>query len=157
MNGDELIEPMRRGADNRLYPTELGWLLPPNLAMVPLNESAKEIFALFKRSIGNQVATRVTGFKPIRDALGHEVDGEPEFGHEPQGFITNQGHVVTAGSSSLQMRNGIPDTGGGGSTATLDRGVARILGQEPNRQHSGPPMTQVRVLGTIAPPAVQNG
>ena len=48
MNGDELVEPLRRGSDNIVRPVEIDWPLVPNLAMVPVNGPAQEIFALFK-------------------------------------------------------------------------------------------------------------
>lgn len=150
MFGDELIEPMRRGADNLIHPTELDWLLPPSLAMVPLNEPAREIFALFKASIGNQKSVRVSGIS------GKGAAAEPVFAANANeaGFLTNQGHVVMSTSASVQKFNGGPEQAG---NAGLDRGLARIRGQEVMRQHSGPPTIQVRTLGTIAPPAVQNG
>ena len=104
MNGDEIVEPVRRGADNRVYPTELDWLLPPNLAMVPLNEPAQEIFALFKQSIGNQISTRLNNHTPT---------GDPVFGAETDRyFVTNQGRVVTAGSQTdalAERRRSWPD------------------------------------------------
>ncbi len=155
MNGPELVEPMRRGGDNRVYPTELGWLLPPSLAMAPINDPAREIFALFKELIGNQAGTRVTSFTPVRDVLGREIDGVPQFGPEPAGFVTNQGRVVTTASATMALHNGFEVAAP--QSRTGDRSAARILNQEANRQHSGPPTVQVRVLGTIAPPAVQNG
>jgi hypothetical protein len=146
MNGDEIVEPVRRGADNRVYPTELDWLLPPNLAMVPLNEPAQEIFALFKRSIGNQISTRLNN---------HTQTGDPVFGAETDRyFVTNQGRVVTAGSQTDALRHAVDP---GPTEPLVQRGMARIRGQDAMRQHSGPPTIQVRVLGTIAPPAVQNG
>lgn len=154
MSGDELIEPMRRGADNIVVPTEIDWLLPPNLAMVPMNGPAQEVFALFKRSIGNQVSTRV-----VRVA-GQDADAEPVYANSNESYmLTSQGHAVTGGSASLKLRNTVElELGSPPATGNpLDRGVARIRGQNPARQHSGPPTIQVRTLGTIAPPAVQNG
>jgi hypothetical protein len=149
LNGDELIEPMRRGADNLVVPTELNWPLPPNLAMLPLNGPAKEIFALFKESIGNQASVRVSGIS------GKGAAAEPVFASgEDRFFVTNQGRNVTTGTATMALHNA---TGSQPSIAPAARGRASIHGQDPMRQGNGPPTIQVRVLGTIAPPAVQNG
>lgn len=154
MNGDEIVEPLRRGADNRVYPTELDWMLPPNLVMVPMNEPAREIFGLFKDSIGNQKSVRVGGVS------GTGAAAEPQFVAEQERFvITHQGRIVTTGSATDALRNTVSTAGQaiGATEPLVQRGMARISGQDPARVHSGPPTIQVRVLGTIAPPAVQNG
>ena len=152
-NGDEIIEPLRRGGDNRVYPTEVNWLLAPNLAMAPLNTAAKEIFVLFKQSIGNQTNTRIRGVQ------GKGANAEPIFDtreHDDY-MITPKGNIVTGGSPTLQMRNTINPEDMGVAAPLVRQGIASISGQSAGRAHSGPPTIQVRVLGTIAPPAVQNG
>jgi len=149
MNGDELVDPMRRGADNLVVPTELNFPLPPNLAMVPVNEPAREIFALFKESIGNQASVRISGVS------GKGAAAEPVFASgEDQFFVTNQGRNVTTGTATMALHNA---AGSQPTIAPAARGRASIHGQDPMRQGNGPPTIQVRVLGTIAPPAVQNG
>lgn len=144
MNGDEIIEPVRRQHDNTLAPTELNWPLAPNLAMVPINDAAHRIFALFKGSISNQSP---------RDAQKDGDRARPPMTDDTY-IVTHGGRVVTAGSQTQSLRNVVRTNDG--PMLTPDRS-GRLAGQEPNRIHSGPPTIQVRVLGTIAPPAVQNG
>ena len=147
MNGDELVEPLRRGSDNIVRPVELDWPLVPNLAMVPVNGPAQEIFALFKELIGNQANVKVV------NVVGQGPNAEPAFAtDQDRYFLTNQGHAVTTGSATLMTKSSTEP----GQPIAGRSGVS-IRGDDPRRVNSGPPTMQVRVLGTIAPPAVQNG
>jgi hypothetical protein len=140
--GSVLLEPVYRGADNRVYPTELAWLGIPNLAMEPQNASARAIMEAFKESIGNKVSTT---FK-IRDE-----DPSADQGLQTSYAVTSQGHVVTGGSATLMTRNRV-DTGQPAGVAMV-RNEPSVLVQNPGAL----PYKDIRVLGSIAPPARQNG
>jgi hypothetical protein len=154
--GGEIIEPYRRGGDNRVYPTELGSFEVPSLAMVPINDTASAIFALFKESIGNQSSTRVVG------VFGEGVNADVRFANGPDAHVvTTNGRVNSAGADpgalSASAAKFLVDTP---EFAPKRKALPRmqIIGVEAGRvQQNGPPTKQVRVLGTVAPPAVQNG
>lgn len=159
--GEQVVEPLWRGADNRTYPTELGWLGIPNLAMEPQNESAQAIMDAFKESIGNKAAT---SFK-IRDK-----DPNPDEGIETEYGVTETGRLVTGGGVqqrkadlglvdkvSTAMLTRRPDLDRAGPGYQAGRGVILNQGASLRQQHGVAPYKDVRVLGSIAPPARQNG
>jgi len=132
--GETLVDPLWRGADNRVYPTVIGWRGIPNLAMEAENDWAKKIMAAFRASIGNQ--------------------GRQEAGVESGLALSPQGHVVSGGAASL-IASRDRDRAGPGSRAGLamvQNDTAQIM-----QQHGAAPYVDIRVLGTIAPPARQNG
>lgn len=142
-NGDEIIEPMRRGSDNILYPTDIKWPMAPSLAMRPLNEPARHIYSLFTAWLGNQGP---------RDAASDDGRARPPL-QPDEWVVTYGGRLVTGGTATQRIHSTKvrPDD------APIVPMGGQIVGQDPMRIHSGPPTKQVRVLGTIAPPAVQNG
>lgn len=51
--GDRVVNPYRVGRNKEAIPQEITWSRVPNLAMSPLNDIAKQIYAEFRASIGN--------------------------------------------------------------------------------------------------------
>jgi hypothetical protein len=51
--GDRVVNPYRVGRNKEAIPQEITWSHAPNLAMAPLNDIAKKVFAEFRASIGN--------------------------------------------------------------------------------------------------------
>lgn len=51
--GDRVVNPYRVGRNKEAVPQEITWSRIPNLAMSPLNDIAKQVFAEFRASIGN--------------------------------------------------------------------------------------------------------
>ena len=132
--GETLIEPLWRGSDNRVYPTEIKWLGVPNLAMEPTNDAASEIMQAFAESIGNR----------SRQALGVDTDLA----------LTPNGHVVKGAVASL-ISSRDRDRAGPGQHA----GIAMVQNEAAQliQQHGAPAYVDVHVLGSIVPPARQNG
>lgn len=128
-SGETLVDPLQRGADNKVSATKIRWAGVPNLAMEPINEIAAEIMAAFRESIGNQVPA--------------EVGVETNLG------LTDQGHVVMGGGIQ-QRKDRSADRPRLGSLIIDDDGVAIPNG-------GGPAYVDVHVLGSIAAPARQNG
>jgi hypothetical protein len=149
--GATLIEPLWRGADNRVYPTEIAYKGIPNLAMEPQNRIAKRIHGLFRVSIGNAPDTAFKMYDEMKAGLR---EPEPDQGIDRDFAATPNNHVVTGGAAAL-MRSRDRDRSGPGQNAGL--AVVRNQGAEIRMQHGVAPYKDVRVLGTIVPPARQNG
>jgi hypothetical protein len=125
--GEAIIEPLWLGNDKIHYPTEIMSPDVPNLAMVPINEPAKRIYALFLESIGS----------------GAELELK-----EPDGIALTPGGVVVRGNAAQQVARHL------GSDWI---GHDRPEGEFAEVRRNQPSQTKdVRVLGTIAPPARQN-
>lgn len=144
--GATLIEPLQRDpGSNRMYSTRIKWPLIPNLAMKPENKSAEKIMSAFMRSVGNVLGepTGLADGLPVPPAGGYiETDYD----------ITNQGRAVT-GLSAAQVGSRSHE----GATAR-PRGFGIVLDEKGSAiQNSGAPYIDVNVIGTIMPPARQNG
>lgn len=159
--GEQLIEPLWRGADNRVYPTELGWLGIPNLAMKPQNASARAIMDAFEESIGSKAETM---FKVLDD------HPEPDEGIETEFGVTESGRLVTGGgvqhrkedagrveTVSVAMLTRAPDLARAGPGHDVGLATVRNAGASLRQQYGVAPYKDVRVLGSIVPPARQNG
>ena len=148
--GSTLIEPLQRGADNRVRPARIIHWDIPNEAMRPANEPAAQIHDAFLQWIGGRVAG---GAVKLSD--GTEFPVPPNGGYiETNYSLTNQGNAVV-GLSAAQV----------GSIGHRERqsnarygGILLDENDDPaSLNNSGPPYVDVAVLGTIAPPARQNG
>jgi hypothetical protein len=128
--GETIIEPIWLGNDKIHYPTEIASPDCPNLAMIPINEPAKRIFALFLASIGSVADQEL---------------------REPDGVAMTAGGTVVRGNAALQVAR---QTGGDPSNwVGHDRPETDFVEVRRNQ----PSQTKdVRVLGTIQPAARQN-
>ena len=124
---DQLVDPFWIGADHISRPTEIDWPGIPNDAMVPLNETAKEIWAAWKDSVGSIVKV------VPEDRLG----------------VTAKGLVVRNGAVSATMARRTP--GPAAEEPVVTDGF-RVHHKENPGQLVGR-----HVLGTIAPPVRQMG
>jgi hypothetical protein len=141
-DGETLIEPLQRGRDNQVRATKIRWPLVPNLAMEPTDtysdsngrviagDWAERIMAAFRESIGNQAPA--------------EVGVDTNIG------LTDQGHVVVGGA--IQQRKDRAAERPNFGALVIDED-----GEALPSNGGGPAYTDVRVLGSIAPPARQNG
>lgn len=62
---ERLIEPYMPGPNKQPIPTEIIWLGMPSEAMRPMNESAKEIYAEFRGSIGSTENIKGADNRPL--------------------------------------------------------------------------------------------
>ncbi len=128
--GETIIEPLWLGNDKIHYPTEISSPDMPNLAMVPINEPAKRIFALFLESIGSIAEQEL---------------------QEPDGIAMTRGGTVVRGNAALQVARqigGDPSNWVGHDRPETD--FVEVRRNQPSQTKD------VRVLGTIQPPARQN-
>jgi hypothetical protein len=70
---EQLVEPRFIGADKREQATKIVWDGVPNLALVPENETAREIFSAFKDSIGN--SAKIAGITGVDEQDLHVTPG----------------------------------------------------------------------------------
>jgi hypothetical protein len=67
--GEELTEPtFVRHSDRTHQPTEVDWDVVPNTSMEPINDTAREIYAAFERSIAGTL-------RPVREQQGFFIKG----------------------------------------------------------------------------------
>lgn len=128
--GNRVIEPFWSAADHTTKATEIDWAGIPNDAMIPQNETAKEIFKAFQDSIGT-------------------IDKEHQIPEDKLG-ITPGGLVVRAGAvtATTEKRTGEAPQVGDGSFHE-EEGLTVHHGNQPGRYKD------INVLGTIQPPARQ--
>jgi hypothetical protein len=132
---ERLIQPfVRDDKSGRARNVEITWTGAPNLAMLPLNPVAEEIFAAFKESIGSTAQLgRVTG--PHGGVT--RIDGRP--------------YVLTPGGLSVKGEaERVPDTLSG---APFDDEVR--VGRD--HDNNDPNTEFVNILGTVAKPARRSG
>lgn len=146
--GDQLVEPFQRLPGGRIVPTEVIFLSVPNLALVPLNASAKAIYDAYIGSISGG-ENSINGI-PV-----------PDPGAVKPAWMTKNG-VVIAGvpSASSQkygmapeveplevdlMRRPVPQVGDGASVVS----VTEVYDNDDPRRD------KINVLGTLAAPAVR--
>lgn len=117
-------------------PTEIGWPLVPNHAMIPLNEIAKHIHAEFMASVGNRNAVQA-------------IEGVTSIGEDLTALaITAGGHVIRGGAGRMSkvvdvIGDATPPVGGSGQGGLKVRG-----------RGAAPAPQLTRVLGTVAEPAM---
>lgn len=124
-----LIEPYRTDAGTKkVLPTEIVFGGIPNECMVPLNDTAREIHNAFMGAIGG-----VTGATKGADLREVSVT--------PGGLV-----IKGLGQAARRQVSNLEDSGAG---SPFDTGL-QIRSNDPRA-------TSVRVLGTVQPPAQQNG
>ena len=73
---EQIVDPFWIGVDRQQHQTEIEWPGVPSEAMIPLNDVAKDIYALFQESIGTK--TDFLDDRPLRmTAGGLVVHGAP--------------------------------------------------------------------------------
>lgn len=125
---NRLIEPMWIDKDHTSKPTEIDWAGIPNEAMIPVNDVAKEVFALYKLSIGS-----------VEKVVPAET-----LGMTAGGLVVRNGAVTNDASRRAALE--ASQVGDGAS----DDGLRIHHTNEPGRYKS------VNVLGTIQEPARQS-
>jgi hypothetical protein len=148
---ERIIEPFWVSSDHKTHATEIDFGGVPNEAMVPVNDTAKEIFRAFKESIGT-----TQGGKG-RD--GHPLPGDDSLGVTRGGLVVRNSAVsVTMAQKSTPER---PAWNGDGPMPAYED-APQVNGgpnYEPLRVHNDAEKGQyknVSVLGTIQPPARQS-
>lgn len=124
--GEAVVEPIWRGNDKIHYPTEIEWQGVPNQEMIPMDDTAREIYQAFTESIGNVPIVK-------------QVEGIA---------MTPSGAVVRGGAAAALFRatGRAPELGGPapmGDAATI-------------RRHQPAQTREIRVLGTLHAPAREN-
>lgn len=135
--GEVLVDPVYRGNDRMLYPQMVDWPGIPNMAMRPENEPAREIFALFQKSIGDR--------KVLIRAKDGTILGAPgaDTREDPLAEMTRKGTAVRGkGLAFVRNQMEAPELGSpgdsGGPQATL-------------RRRDTNPREKKRIWGTTAP------
>ena len=148
---ERIIEPFWVSSDHKTHPTEIDFGGVPNEAMVPVNETAKEIFRAFKESIGTTLGGKG------RD--GHALPGEDSLGVTRGGLVVRNSAVsVTMAQKTTPER---PAWNGDGPMPAYEE-APQVNGgpeYEPLRIQNDVEKGQykdVRVLGSIQPPARQS-
>lgn len=126
---ERVIDPFWTAADHTTKSTEIDWGGIPNDAMVPVNDTAKEIHAAFKDSVGTM----------------ERVVPEERLGITPNGLIVRNAAVT----DTVRRRTGseAPHTGDGTGE---DVGLKIHHENQPGRYKD------VHILGTIQEPARQS-
>lgn len=109
--GQALVQPFWEDRDKVKQPTEIDWPGIPNSALVPLNEVAKEIMALYRDSVGNM--GRVSAAEELK-AIG------PAFVHGAGGLIKKRD---APGQFDLEPEEGgvkVHNRGGRGATRRVN-------------------------------------
>lgn len=128
----QFIEPFRFLGGGRVEATKISWAGPPNLALYPIDEHAKKVFALFLVGIGHS---------------GPLPASEPKW-VTPEGLIINGGQSGANGSVTAQERWALP------TDQMLGEGLDPLESSLPAGEID-PRAGLVRVLGTVAEPARQ--
>ena len=126
-------------ATKRILPRDIVWTGPPNEAMRPLNDTAFGIFEAFMESIGGNSDN--ADWRPKRG----DVSGKAPVNLNGA-WVTERGLYIK-GASAAQRRTvgSLPDSN---TPAPQDTLIAR--------RHNDPTAAEVRVLGSVHPPARQN-
>src|ERR1700756_937084 len=131
--GNLLIEPFWIASDHTTKPTEIDWAGVPNDAMIPVNDTAKEIFQAFLDSVGTM----------------ERVVPEERLGVTPNGLVVRN----SAGTTTMQRRLNA-DQGGEGEAPHVGQGTEED-GLTIHHKDAPGRYKQVHVLGTIQEPAQQ--
>lgn len=139
--GPIVIEPLWRGADRIQHDTEIDWLSVPNLAMHPLNDSAKRVFALFETAIGAEMP-EVGDPEGLDSPLAHM---RPQLGLQA---LTPTGAVVRGAAAAAIIRNdpAMRDLGNQHQGPVSPYQAAVI------RRGEDPAVRKKQVLGTLTDP-----
>lgn len=104
---ETFIEPYQPGKGNRageMIPTEIDWAGPPNMAMRPLNDAAKEIYDAFLGSIGS--AADMPGTAPAQywtTNRGLIVKGRAPVTPQAKAISQNEDTLLVRGGTSNPM------------------------------------------------------
>ncbi len=128
-----LVEPFRINAKKEVEPVEIGWSGMPNECMVPVDERTTTIFNAYMESIGGMTVMAKTH------------DGRAFIGDNRPVGVTPGGLVVAGLTNPRRQVSNLADSNNGRPSDLS------LYGQ------NDPRATEVRVLGTVAPPAHQNG
>ena len=137
---DRVVDPYHRDSRTKqLVPTEVIFMSVPNLAMRPLNPTAKAIFKAFMGMANNGQSEVMQDFKPVwvTDS-GVIVAGTP-----PQTKSAHGGELDIDYSFDDDLMSDIPNPVGQGEG---DDNLGIITQDDPRRD-------TIHTLGTIAPPA----
>jgi hypothetical protein len=76
---EQIVEPTRRDPQSKALCTQdVDWIGVPDESMVPLNETAREVHALFMRSIGGKTKEAKVPFKHARDNPRLRIHGQEQ-------------------------------------------------------------------------------
>ncbi|HQT65355.1 MAG TPA: hypothetical protein PLO16_12665 [Acidocella sp.] len=126
------VQPFKIGPNKTPEPVDILWSGVPNEALRPLNDIAREIYAEFKSSIGNGQ---------------HVTAGQWKEDNRPV-WITAGGLVVKGDGPVRRQISGLGDPEPNLKPAFEDEFDVKSF--------NDPRAPEVRILGTIAPPARQN-
>lgn len=132
---NRLIEPFWIASDHTTRPTEVDWAGIPNDAMIPVNETAKQIHQAFLDSIGTV----------------EKVVPEERLGVTPNGLVVRNNAVTATVQKRTDASNGQPiaEAPHVGSGDEGDEALTVHHANQPGRYK------EVRVLGSIQEPARQ--
>lgn len=136
---DRLIEPFSRSPNKNIVRTEIRWIGAPNSAMRPKNDSAKNIYRQFVKWIGGSEA--INGQVKI-----------PQWATEKGTILVNPPgasaaqHIPLPEPVPYDFDEPISPTGNGAVEEEQDPEF-KVLSQQ------DPTAPEIRVLGTVAPPA----
>lgn len=139
--GDRLIEPWQRRARGEVIPTHIYFMSTPNLAMEPINDVAKAIYAAYRGTMAGPET--INGTRPDPDALG----AKPV-------WVTNNGAIIASPTVTAREHDMViePDPRDTAPDTALGPNVG---GQVELISVDDPRATKIPVLGTIAAPAVR--
>jgi hypothetical protein len=129
---NQVVEPFWVDKSHTAQPTEIDWPGVPNDAMVPLNDTAKDIFAAYMDSIGSRPES-VLGAVP-------DATLDSEMGLTAGGLVVKGGAIPRQNRRPSEGRT-LPEAG---------EGLSLHHKNAPGRS------VAINVLGTIAEPARQN-
>jgi hypothetical protein len=131
---NQVVQPFWVDSMHIAQPTEIDWPGVPNDAMAPLNDVAREIFAAYLASIGSKPQS-VSASGAIIDVPNPMDDG---YGVTANGLVVRGGAIPR----SNRPQEVAPNTGEEGLGLHHKNKAGRTV--------------DVRVLGTLQPPAQQN-
>jgi len=125
---ETMINPYYRGKDGAMVPVTFGWDGEPNDCMYPLCEDAVKIFKLFKESRGHYSAAPTP---------------------KTSAWATAGGLIINSAGPRSAKEIDVPHWNEDPNAERFNSGLDLQLPNDPNAK-------EVRILGTIAKPAVQN-
>ena len=137
--GDRLVEPFQRLSGGRIEPTRVYFMSSPNLALEPINASAKAIYEAFVGSIAG-------GERYLNGKAIPSPDGAKPL------WMTKNGVLIAAPTATAVQHGMVMEA----EPVSLDEvGAARPGVVEELISVDDPRATKIPVLGTIAPPATR--
>lgn len=141
--GETVLDPVTIGADRQPKPVEIAYLGAPNMAMEPINDSARRVFALYCEATGSNPGAARPGWTVTRSGVVLEdamaPDGKIARGRLAASIIRrdsrNSGDPLPVAANGNDQR--MPHT-------------AAII-----RRNGPTDVVETRVLGSLADPARQ--